>query len=85
MGLYSLLQPLSALAEGPSFSDVPSNHFAYEAVEFLKAGGIISGFSNGTFRPDQKVNRAEALKLIISPLIKPEQIEQAKPAIISLA
>ena len=53
----------------PSFSDVPTSHPAYEAVEYLKGKGIIAGYGDGTFRPGKKVNRAEAVKIIVAPLI----------------
>ena len=55
-------------AQAAAFSDVPPGHAAYDAVEYLKAQGIVSGYDDGTFRPDQKVNRAEALKLIVAPI-----------------
>lgn len=47
------------------FSDVPESHQNYEAISYLYANGIINGFSDGTFRPDQEINRAEALKIIL--------------------
>lgn len=63
-----------------TFSDVGTSHFAYEAIEFLKSNNIISGYDDGTFRPDKPVNRAEALKIITTPLLTPEQLEVAKQA-----
>ncbi|MDD5026609.1 MAG: S-layer homology domain-containing protein [Candidatus Peribacteraceae bacterium] len=66
--------PASAQQTTQSFKDVPPEHPAYEAAEFLKSAGIISGYADGTFKPDRKVNRAEALKIIVAPLVKPEQL-----------
>ncbi|MBM3230937.1 S-layer homology domain-containing protein [Candidatus Peregrinibacteria bacterium] len=63
-----------------SFTDVPKDHFAYEAIEYLKALSTISGYADGTFRPNQIVNRAEALKIIIAPLVKPADIVSAGKA-----
>lgn len=60
--------------DAQSFSDVPPTHPTYEAVEFLRSQGVISGYEDGTFKPDKSVNRAEALKLIIAPLVQPEQL-----------
>jgi hypothetical protein len=65
----------TAFAAG-SFSDVPSSHSAYAAVEYLKANGMLQGYADGTFRPDKKINRAEALKIIVSNALKPEEIAQ---------
>lgn len=77
---FLLALPGTALAQDAEFSDLPSDHYAYEAVQFLKAEGIISGYDDGTFRPNNPVNRAEALKIIVAPLINDDQLAQAKDA-----
>lgn len=48
-----------------SFPDVPNNHKYYTAIEYFHAKDVIQGYSDGTFRPDQPANRAEALKIIL--------------------
>jgi hypothetical protein len=48
-----------------SFSDVSSGHENYNAISYLKEKGIINGFADGTFKPENKLNRAEAIKVII--------------------
>lgn len=48
-----------------SFSDVPTSHPNYTAIMGLKSKGIINGYEDGTFKPDQPVNRVEALKMIL--------------------
>jgi len=65
-----------AHAQEQSFTDLPPDHPVYAAAEYLKSQGIISGYDDGTFRPENKVNRAEALKLIIAPLVPQEQLAQ---------
>src|SRR3989344_5887289 len=62
--------------ETASFTDVPKTHAAFEAVEYLKAKGIISGYADGTFKPNKNVNRAEAVKILIAPLVNAEQLGQ---------
>ncbi|MDD4287582.1 MAG: CRISPR-associated protein Cas4 [Candidatus Peribacteraceae bacterium] len=48
------------------FQDVRPGITPYAAaIESLKAHGIIEGYSDGTFRPSQTVNRAEFLKIIL--------------------
>jgi plastocyanin len=47
------------------FSDVPSTNVNYKAIMDLKAKGVISGYPDGTFKPDQVVNRVEALKIML--------------------
>ncbi|MDG0811375.1 S-layer homology domain-containing protein [Cohnella rhizosphaerae] len=46
-----------------SFSDI-SGHWAQSAIELAKAAGIIGGYSDGSFRPDQTLTRAEAVAMI---------------------
>ncbi len=42
-----------------SFRDVPAGHWAYRYVEYVKAMNIVTGFSDGSYRPADEVNRAE--------------------------
>lgn len=73
----SVLLPSFALAaETGAFRDIPAGSPAAEAAEYLRSVGILSGYPDGTFRPDQKVNRAEAIKIIIAPLLKQEALDQ---------
>lgn len=72
--------PLVASAQS-SFKDVPANHPASPAVEYLKQKGIIAGYSDGTFRPDAKVNRAEAVKIIVAPYVSQEILATATASV----
>ena len=65
-GLLLCITPISAAAE---FTDVPKSHFSHDAVIYLSDRNILAGYSDGTFKPDKKVNRAEALKTIASAFI----------------
>lgn len=51
-------------AEAARFKDVPTNHFAYEAIHSMSERGIISGYSDGTFKRDEPVTRAQAAKIV---------------------
>lgn len=46
-----------------SYADI-DNHFSKEAVEFLSAKKIINGYSDGTFKPNNPVTRAEFAKMV---------------------
>lgn len=46
-----------------SFSDI-SGHWAENEIERAAAFGWISGYPNGTFRPDARITRAEAMTMI---------------------
>jgi hypothetical protein len=50
---------------GPHFSDVPKTHTFYEYIETAFNRGIISGYGDGTFRPDNNVTRAQLCKIIV--------------------
>ncbi len=56
----------AATAQGMSFKDLPTSHSAYAAVQYLTGLGILKGYDDGTFRPDKKVARSEAIKIIVS-------------------
>jgi len=50
---------------GPTFSDLSTDHNAYEAVEAAYEDELIEGYEDGTFKPDVLLNRAEAFKLLV--------------------
>jgi hypothetical protein len=43
----------------PTFSDVPTDFWAFKYIEFIAARGVAEGFSDGTYQPDLEVNRAQ--------------------------
>lgn len=56
---------MQTTASTQAFSDVSPSNPEYTALQYLKDHGVIGGYSDGTFKPDQTVNRAEALKIIL--------------------
>ena len=42
-----------------SFSDVTSAHWAANYIGYMEQFGIVRGYSNGTFRPNAPITRAE--------------------------
>lgn len=48
----------------PDFPDVPAGNINYVAIQSLKDNGIIQGYSDGNFKPNKEISRAEALKII---------------------
>ena len=46
------------------FSDVPENHWAYGYIATATHYGWITGYEDGTFRPDRALTRAEAVTVI---------------------
>ncbi|MEG0472940.1 MAG: S-layer homology domain-containing protein, partial [Solibacillus sp.] len=48
----------------PSFTDVKSNHFAYDAIAAVSEKGIITGREASKFSPDDKLTRAEMATIL---------------------
>lgn len=57
--------------EDPAIAtDVPDNHWARSFIEEALQKGIIEKYPDGTYRPEEKVNRAEFARLIEHFLVK---------------
>lgn len=53
------------IATTSGFSDVNKFNKNFNAIVYLHEQGIIAGYADGTFRPEQGVTRAEMLKILI--------------------
>lgn len=57
--------PDAAVATGASgYADVSADHWAAQAITQVSAAGLMTGYGNDTFKPDQKLTRAEAVKVL---------------------
>ena len=63
---FALTASSAAFAAAPSFSDVADTASYAEAVNTLTALGVISGYEDGTFKPDDKITRAEVSTMIVA-------------------
>jgi len=61
---FILLLSLVPYALAASFKDVSTSYTFYKEVTYLTEKGIISGFSDNTFRPGTAVTRAQAAMMI---------------------
>lgn len=61
----SLLLVSTASAASTGFSDTRDSAYA-EAIQALAKQGIVQGYDDGTYRPDQLVNRAEFVKILMN-------------------
>lgn len=57
--ILSRLAPTSSKDASIAFSDVDAKHWAANAVRDAASAGLMRGFADGTFRPDQPITRAE--------------------------
>lgn len=53
------------------FSDLPSSHWAYDAVKWMDRNEIISGYPDNTFKPNKVVTRAEFAVIMVKALNLP--------------
>ena len=65
-----------AFAQQP-FSDVPLDHWAYNAVNKLAEQGLIEGYPNGTFKGKQPLTRYEFAQAIARLMDRVEQMAKA--------
>src|SRR3989339_560469 len=61
ISIVCILAPLASA----SFTDVATGSQYDAAITYLQDKGVIEGYEDGSFKPDQDVTRAEALKLIL--------------------
>lgn len=62
-------------AQAQIFDDVRSEHYNGEAIEYLKDNTIVQGYSDGSFKPENRINRAEFTKIIIEAVFEENEIE----------
>lgn len=48
------------------YSDVRSNHWAFDAISFTTEKKWFNGYTDGTFCPNNTISRAEAAKVLVS-------------------
>ncbi|MDX9970554.1 MAG: S-layer homology domain-containing protein [Candidatus Gracilibacteria bacterium] len=65
LSLFLLAQSTLAITPLSGFSDT-TNHTYSEGINYLKINGLINGYSDGTFKPDNTINRAEMIKILVN-------------------
>ncbi|MCI4463348.1 MAG: S-layer homology domain-containing protein [Caldisericum sp.] len=56
------VRPLPVSAAG--FKDVPADYWAKDQIDYLVSKGVIAGYSDGTFKPEDPVTREQFAKMI---------------------
>ena len=54
------------LRANPEFDDVDSKQNFFDAIQFVKREGMVSGYSDGSFQSENLINRAEFTKIIVN-------------------
>ena len=60
-----------------NFFDVPTNYWAYKAIRAAAQAGFVGGFSDGTFRPQESVQRLQVIVSLVNGLGLPPAHESA--------
>lgn len=60
----TVVMPLQALAA--TFTDVEATNPDYLGIEYLVSIGTLQGYSDNTFKPEQTINRAELMKVLVA-------------------
>lgn len=50
------------------FTDVPNSNLYFSAIDHLKELNVVGGYSDGSFKPFSKINRAEFTKIVLNAL-----------------
>ena len=60
----------TTFAAANPFSDVPADHWAYDAVAQLAADGVIDGYGDSTFKGDRNITRYEMAQMVAKAMAK---------------
>lgn len=71
LSLICISLGLSPALAASDFPDIPNTDSAYFAIQFLQENDIVKGYSDGSFKPNKLINRAEVLKIILKSSDRP--------------
>ncbi|WP_287128647.1 S-layer homology domain-containing protein [Candidatus Cyanaurora vandensis] len=57
------------------FRDVPNNYWASGAIRAVSNSGLVTGFPDGTFRPEDQITRAQSLVILAKALKERDQAD----------
>jgi hypothetical protein len=63
-------------------SDLPTTHWAYEAVTYLAKTGIIDGYGDGKFHGDKVVTRYEMAQVVYKAMLNGQKADIVQKAVI---
>jgi DNA-binding beta-propeller fold protein YncE len=56
----------------PSFSDVPSTHWAYRHIEYAVSQNVVKGYDDGTYQPGLTVDRGTMAVYVARAMVAPD-------------
>ena len=75
----------TTFAAANPFSDVPRDHWAYDAVTQLAADGVVEGYGDGTYRGDRNITRYEMAQMVAKAMAKGDMSASDKALVDRLA
>ncbi|MER2107866.1 MAG: S-layer homology domain-containing protein [Solibacillus sp.] len=64
--LISCMNSQTPASAATFFSDVPSSHYAFDAIKWAKQVELIGGYPDGTFKPNQKVSEQQFAHMLVT-------------------
>lgn len=64
VAMVSRFSGVSETEVSSAFNDIEENHWAANYIAVAQNQGWLTGYNDGSFKPDQKITRAEAVKVI---------------------
>ncbi|MBU0981860.1 S-layer homology domain-containing protein, partial [Patescibacteria group bacterium] len=58
-----------------TFSDVPAEHFAYDQIYELVDQGVVSGYEDGNFGPNDELTRAQLAKIAVLAFLGEDELD----------
>lgn len=80
-GIPGVLNPAQA-AVAQSFSDVPTGHWAYDAVTSLAKAGLVDGYGDKSFKGDRTLSRYEFAIIVTKAMDKFDKADDANRQLI---
>ncbi|MFF2019142.1 5'-nucleotidase C-terminal domain-containing protein [Paenibacillus sp. NPDC058177] len=74
---------LETVSGGTTFSDVSSSKWYAGAIQTASAAGLISGYTDGTFRPDSQISRQEMAAVLAKAIKYTGATLNADPAVLA--
>jgi hypothetical protein len=72
----------TTFAAANPFSDVPADHWAYDAVSQLAQDGVIEGYGDTTFQGDKNITRYEMAQMVAKAMAKSTNVSGTDKALI---
>lgn len=61
---FAIVDDVNEVKKMMNFTDLNKNHWAYDVIEKAYDKGVVNGFEDNTFRPDEQITRAQMCKIL---------------------